>query len=122
MILLYRNDKGVLAAFRFGNKRGTAPHGVGKVRMGSNRDEDGVAGGGEDATLIAKCAAFHTAFERETAARQVSDEESNRFTPRRHRGHFGEYRGKEERPKPPPAPKLLKTWRPRRDSNPRPQD
>ena len=47
--------------------------------MGRNRDGDGDAGGDADAALIATCAAFHTAFEREKGARQVSEEESDRL-------------------------------------------
>ena len=47
--------------------------------MGRNLDRDGGAGGDADAALIAKCAAFHTAFEREKGARQVSEEESDRL-------------------------------------------
>jgi hypothetical protein len=65
--------------FRFKNKRGPALHGVEKVRMERSRDGDGVAGGGADAALIAACAAFQTAFEREKGARQVSEEESDRL-------------------------------------------
>jgi hypothetical protein len=74
-----RNHPDIVAAFRFRNKRGSAPHGVGKVRMGSNLGRDGGAGGDEDAALIATCAEFHTAFEWEKGARQVSEEESDRL-------------------------------------------
>ena len=79
IILRCRNNLDIIAPFRFRNKRGTAPHGVGKVRMGRNRDGDGLAGGGADAALIATCAAFHAAFEQEKGARRVSDEEGDRL-------------------------------------------
>jgi hypothetical protein len=43
------------------------------------RNFGGNAGGGPDAALIAACAAFHAAFERERGAQCVGDEESDRL-------------------------------------------
>jgi hypothetical protein len=40
---------------------------------------EGIADDGPDAALIAACEAFHAAFERESAARCVTDEESDRL-------------------------------------------